>query len=463
MIAQLQKLLSAEQILTGGAAQPYCQDWRGRYAGTALAVVFPNSTAQVAAVVKLCVAHSVSIVPQGGNTSLCGGSVPLPDGAQVVINLSRMNEIIDLDESNDTLTVEAGCTLAQVCTAAKQAHRLFPLGLSAIAQHCEIGGNISTNAGGISVLRYGNMRNLVLGLEVVLPDGRIWNGLRSLRKDNTGYDLKHLFIGAEGTLGIVTRAVLRLFPQPESIVTALIGMSSATTAARVVEEIRLTCGGALSAVELMSGNSLDLVLKHIPDTQDPFEKRHKWYVLIQLSSLHKGNLQQSLREGIAGITTAAFEYFVTAEASIAEQWWQLRRNISEAQKREGVSIKHDVSVPISKIPVFLLHAEGMLRGVFPEVRIVAFGHMGDGNIHYNVSLPDEAENALFIARKEAIVNSLVYQVVGELNGSISAEHGIGQLKRDVIHEHKSAIEMEMMLSIKQTFDPQGLMNPGKVF
>lgn len=231
----------------------------------------------------------------------------------------------------------------------------------------------------------------------------------------------------------------------------------------MVEEIRRTCGGALSAVELMSGNSLDLVLKHIPETQDPFQKRHKWYVLIQLSSLHKGNLQQSLREGIAGITTGAFEYFVTAEASIAEQWWQLRRNISEAQKREGVSIKHDVSVPISKIPVFLLHAEGMLRGVFPEVRIVAFGHMGDGNIHYNVSLPDEAENTLFITRKEAIVNSLVYQVVGELNGSISAEHGIGQLKREVIHEHKSAIEMEMMLSIKQTFDPQGLMNPGKVF
>lgn len=462
MITQLQKLLSAEQVFTGSAAQPYCQDWRGRYSGAALAVVFPNSTEQVAAVVKLCVAHSISIVPQGGNTSLCGGSVPLPEGKQVVINLSRMNKIIDLDGSNDTLTVEAGCTLAQVCTAAKQAHRLFPLGLSAIAQHCEIGGNISTNAGGISVLRYGNMRNLVLGLEVVLPDGRIWNGLRSLRKDNSGYDLKHLFIGAEGTLGIITRAVLRLFPQPESIVTALIGLSSVTTAARVVEEIRSTCGGSLSAVELMSGNCLDLVLTHIPDTQDPFEKRHKWYVLIQLSSLHKGNLQQSLREGITAITTAAFEYFVTAEAAIAEQWWHLRRNISEAQKREGFSIKHDVSVPISKIPVFLLHAEGMLRGVFPNVRIIAFGHMGDGNIHYNLSLPDAVENSLFIARKEAIVNSLVYQVVGELNGSISAEHGIGQLKREVIHEHKSAIEMEMMLSIKQTFDPHGLMNPGKL-
>jgi FAD/FMN-containing dehydrogenase len=462
MITQLQKLLGADHVLTGETADPYCQDWRGRYAGSAIAVVFPSNTAQVAAVVKLCAEQRVAIVPQGGNTSLCGGSVPLPDRLQLVINLSRMKQIIDVDVANGTMTVEAGCTLAQVCAAAKAVDRLFPLGLNAIAQHCEIGGNISTNAGGIGVLRYGNMRNMVLGLEVVLPDGRIWNGLRGLRKDNTGYDLKHLFIGAEGTLGIVTQAVLQLFPQPESIVTALIGLPSATTATRVVEEIRRTCGNALSAVELMSGNCIDLVLKHIPGSLDPFQKRHKWYVLIQLSSLHKGDLEESLRAGITGITAAVFEYCVTSETSIAEQWWVLRRNISEAQKREGMSIKHDIAVPVSKIATFLLHAEGMLISAFPNVRIVAFGHMGDGNIHYNVSLPVQEENQQFIARKETIVNRLVYQVVGELNGSISAEHGIGQLKRGVIHEYKTAVEMDLMLKIKNAFDPYGLMNPGKL-
>ena len=462
MIELLQNILGAEHVLTGSAASAYCTDWRGRYSGQALAVVLPADTQQVSEVVKLCAAHRIAIVPQGGNTSLCGGGVPLPVGQQVVINLSRMNQIIAVDASNHTMTVQAGCTLAAVREAAGNAECLFPLGLTAIAEHCEIGGNISTNAGGIGVLRYGNMRDLVLGLEVVLPDGRIWNGLRSLRKDNTGYDLKHLFIGAEGTLGIVTAAVLKLFPQPQATVTAMLAVGNATSAVRMLELVRKDCGNALSGFELMSRNCLELVFKHIPETREPFDETHRWYLLIQLTDVSKSAMQETLRHTLTGFTSPRFDYQITTDAGIAERWWKLRRNISEAQKREGLSIKHDVSVPVSQIAQFLLHADGVLQDSYPGVRVVAFGHMGDGNIHYNVSMPDGAANKQFIAEQERAVNKLVYEVVRELGGSISAEHGLGQLKRDTIRDYKSALELELMRNIKHTLDPQGLMNPGKV-
>jgi FAD/FMN-containing dehydrogenase len=462
MIELLQDIVGADYVLTQTAAAPYCKDWRGRYSGNAIAVVFPADTLQVSEVVKLCAARQVAIVPQGGNTSLCGGSVPLPEGKQVVINLSRMNKILAADPANQTLTVQAGCTLAMVRATAEYHGCLFPLGLTAIAEQCEIGGNISTNAGGIGVLRYGNMRDMVLGLEVVLPDGRIWDGLRGLRKDNTGYDLKHLFIGAEGTLGIVTAAVLKLFPLPQTTVTAMIGVGTVTSATRMLELIRNNCGNTLSGFELMSRNCLDMVFKHIPETREPFATQYPWYLLIQLTDASKSLLQETLRNTITGFTASKFDYQITSEANVAEHWWILRRNISEAQKREGISIKHDVSVPISKIAQFLLHAGASLKEAYPDARIVAFGHMGDGNIHYNVSMADEKLNKKFIASEEKAVNRLVYEVIRETGGSISAEHGLGQLKRDTIRDYKSPLELELMRNIKRALDPQGLMNPGKV-
>lgn len=462
MQAQLQAIVGDEHVLSGTAAAAYCRDWRGRYSGKAEAVVFPADTQQVSDVVALCAKHKIAIVPQGGNTSLCGGSVPLPEGKQVVVNLSRMNKIVGVDASNHTMTVQAGCTLLAVRATAEYHNCLFPLGLTAIAEHCEIGGNISTNAGGISVLRYGSMRDMVLGLEVVLPDGRIWNGLRSLRKDNTGYDLKQLFIGAEGTLGIVTAAVLKLHPRPQSTVTAMVAVGNVTSATRMLELIRENCGNALSGFEIMSRNCLEMVFNHIPDTVDPFETQYPWYLLIHLSDVNRSVVQETLRDTVASFTSPRFDYQITTDANVAEQWWKIRRNISEAQKREGLSIKHDVSVPVSQVAQFILHADASLKSAYPRVRILAFGHMGDGNIHYNVSLSDKHKNILFIAAQETNVNKLVYEVIRELDGSISAEHGIGQLKRDTLCNYKDPLELELMRSIKHTLDPQGLMNPGKV-
>ena len=462
-IKQLQQIVSTENLLTGEAALPYCRDWRGRYAGNALAVVFPADAAQVAEVVKLCAAHSVAMVPQGGNTSLCGASVPLTEERpQLVINLSRLNRIRSVDAVNYTMTVEAGCKLADLYQAAEQAGRLFPLGLTAIAPHCEIGGNLSTNAGGIGVLRYGNARDLALGLEVVLPDGRIWEGLRSLRKDNTGYDLKHLFIGAEGTLGIITAAVLKLFPRPQSVATACIAVRDPAVAVELLAHLRAGCGDTISAFELVSRPCLDLVFRHIADTHEPFADRHEWIVITQLSDVLPEPLDTALHNALQEFGAGVVEYKVTSDPLQAEAWWKLRKNISDAQKSEGISVKHDVSVPVSRVAEFIERAGAALTAAYPGIRIVAFGHMGDGNIHYNASMPDAAQNAAFIASAEREVNRIVYGVVAQLNGSISAEHGLGQLKRGEICRYKSALELELMRSIKHTLDPRGLMNPGKV-
>ena len=456
----LRNVVGTEHVLSGETAAPYCIDWRGRYSGQALAVVLPGDTQQVAAVVALCAEHRIAIVPQGGNTSLSGGSVPLPQGQQIVLNLSRMNKIYALDTVNYTLTVEAGCTLAKVREAAEQANRLFPLGLTAIAAQCEIGGNISTNAGGIGVLRYGNMRDLVLGLEVVLPDGRIWDGLRSLRKDNTGYDLKHLFIGAEGTLGIITAAVLKLFPRPQSVATACVAVRDPEVAVKLLAHLRANCGDKISAFEIISRSCLDLVLEHIPDTVEPFVTRYEWIVLIELSDVLQTPLDAPLFNALQAFGTGILEFAVDSKNN-AVSWWNLRKNISEAQKREGISIKHDVAVPISHVAEFIAQANAALRAAFNGLRIVAFGHIGDGNIHYNVSMLDLAQNPAFIAQSQQ-VNSIVYDIVHGLNGSVSAEHGLGQLKRNEICHYKSALELELMRSIKHTLDPNSLMNPGKL-
>jgi FAD/FMN-containing dehydrogenase len=461
----LSGIVGNEAMLAGESAAPFCTDWRGRFSGNALAVIFPSNTQQVAEVVKLCVASNIAIVPQGGNTSLCGASVPLSQSAgrgQIVLNLSRMSRILSIDPTNYTMTVEAGCTLASVREAAERSDRFFPLGLSAIAPYCEIGGNLSTNAGGVNVLRYGSMHDLVLGVEVVLPDGRIWNGLRSLRKDNTGYDLKHLFIGAEGTLGVITASVLKLFPRPRSAVTACVAIATPEAAVRLLAHIWSNCGYALSGFEIISRSSLDLVFKHIENVQEPFLRRYEWYLLIQCSDMLQNSPDGVLRSGLLSFGGEILEFNIAAETEGAEGWWKIRKNISEAQKREGFSIKHDIAVPVSRVAEFITRADAALCNAFPGIRIVAFGHMGDGNIHYNVSIPDADQNMTFIEHQEDSVNKLVYEVVRELDGSISAEHGLGQLKRDIIRDYKDPLEMELMKTIKQAFDPHGLMNPGKV-
>ncbi|MEW6562439.1 MAG: FAD-binding oxidoreductase [Pseudomonadota bacterium] len=462
-IAELRRLIGAEQVLCGEAAAAHTSDWRGRYHGAALAVALPGSTEEVAAVVQLCAQAGVAVVPQGGNTSLCGASVPLADGTpQLVVNLSRMNRILALDATNYTLTVQAGCKLAAVREAAERAGRLFPLGLTAIAPHCEIGGNLSTNAGGLGVLRYGNARDMVLGLEVVLPDGQIWNGLRALRKDNTGYDLKHWFIGAEGTLGIITAAVLKLWPRPQSTATACIAVRDPAEAVKLLAHLRANCGDAIGSFEIISRSCLDLVFKHIEDVREPFATRHDWLVLTELSDVLPVALDAPLRAALQAFGSGILEYQVTTDKAHAETWWRLRKNISEAQKCEGISLKHDVAVPISRVAEFIESATAALRTAYPGIRIVAFGHIGDGNIHYNASMPDPAQNFEFIEYRSLAANRIVYEIVARLNGSISAEHGLGQLKREEITHYKSALELELMRSLKRALDPHNRMNPGKV-
>ena len=445
------------------ARAPFEVDWRGQYHGKAALVVKPANTDEVARVVTVLAEGRVAIVPQGGNTGMCGGSVPDESGRQVVVNLSRMNRVRAVDPANNTMTVEAGCVLADLQRVADEAGRLFPLSLGAEGS-CEIGGNLSTNAGGTGVLRYGNTRDLVLGLEVVLPDGRVWHGLRGLRKDNTGYDLKQLFVGAEGTLGIITAAVMKLFPKPRATVTAMAAIAGPAEAVALLGKLRETCGDRITAFEYLPRICFDLVLRHIPNQRDPFAEPHPAYVLVELSDNGAPAEASAALEAALG---PALETQLVRDAVIAASdaqrraLWGLRENISEAQKADGVSIKHDVSVPVSRVPELYERAGRALAETFPDIRIVAFGHVGDGNIHYNCSKSERQAAGEFF-RQSAAVNHIVYDVVHALGGSISAEHGLGQLKRDEIKRYKDALELELMASIKKTLDPHGIMNPGKV-
>ena len=463
MIETLADIVGAQNVITDAQTMhPYLGDWRGRYRGAARCVVRPGSTAEVAAVVRACSAAGVAMLPQGGNTSHCGASIPDKSGKTVLISLSRLNKVRAVDAANNTITVEAGCVLQNLQEAALAVDRLFPLSLAAEGS-CQIGGNLSTNAGGVQVLRYGNARELVLGLEVVLPDGEVWNGLRGLRKDNTGYDLKQLFIGAEGTLGIITAAVVKLFPLPQSTATAWLAIASPQAAIGLLNGLQAAFGAMLTACELVSDISLGMVLKHIPGAQAPLEKS-PWYLLVELSGSGE---EAALRDALATFLEPALESGEISDAVLAQsvdqakRLWNLRESISEAQKIEGFSIKHDISVPVSRIPEFLERAGSALQHAWPGIRIVAFGHVGDGNLHYNQSKPEAGENAAFIAAQPQ-VNEMVHDIVHQLGGSISAEHGIGQLKREEILRYKSPLEMQMMRTIKQAFDPRGLMNPGKV-
>ena len=458
LIEVLAGIVGTAQVLTNPAdTAPFLTDWRGRYHGAARCIVRPGNTAEVAAVVKACGEAGVPIVPQGGNTGHCGAATPDGSGMAVVISLNRLNRIVAVDRKNNTISVESGCTLAAVQEAARAAERLFPLALASEGT-CQIGGNLSTNAGGVQVLRYGNTRDLALGLEVVLPSGEIWDGLRGLRKDNTGYDLKQLFIGAEGTLGIITGAVLKLFPMPTTQVTCWLNVPTPVAAVDLLNAAKSKFDAQLTAFELVSETSLGLVLKNIPDTQRPTEAS-PWYVLAEFSDVDSPVLEAWLADRFAGADVT--DGVVAQSETQAGKLWALRENISEAQKIDGVSIKHDVSVPVSRIPEFLTMADASLTKAFPGVRVVTFGHVGDGNLHYNLSRGDAQENATFIASQPA-VNRIVHDIVFALHGSISAEHGIGQLKRDELMRYKSPVEMALMRTIKQALDPRGLMNPGKV-
>jgi FAD/FMN-containing dehydrogenase len=442
----------------------YVEEERGLFHGRARLVVRPASTGQTAEVVRLCAEAGVTIVPQGGNTGLCGGGAPDPSGHQVVISLQRLNRIRAVDPANFTMTVEAGVVLQTAQQTADDAGCLFPLSLGAEGS-CQIGGNISTNAGGTGVLRYGNTRDLVLGLEVVLSDGRVWDRLKSLRKDNTGYDLKQLFIGAEGTLGIITAAVLKLFPRPREVQTAFCALTGLDAALALLSRARSATGDQVTAFELVPRIGLDLASRHVPGVIDPLEAAHPWYALIELSSSRP---QGSLQEAIEALLGEAMEAGEVADAAIAasldkrEALWRIREAIPEAQKREGGSIKHDVSVPTSAVPEFIRRATQAIEAAMPGVRVVPFGHLGDGNIHFNLSQPVDADKQAFLDQWEEM-NRIVHDIVIDMRGSISAEHGIGQLKKDELAHYSAPLELDLMRRIKTALDPQGTMNPGKIF
>ena len=439
------------------AKAPYLTDERDLYHGDAALVLRPRTTAQVAEIVKICDENSVGIVPQGGNTGYCGGSVPDQSGLEIVLSMSRMNTIREVDAVNNTLIAEAGCVLADIQAAAGDAGRLFPLSLAAEGS-CQIGGNLSTNAGGVQVLRYGNARDLVLGLEVVLADGRILEGLRGPRKDNTGYDLKQLFLGAEGTLGIITAAVLKLYPRPADVATVFCAVAGARGATAMLSRLRGATGDGVTTFEYLNRACLDLVLEHIDATRDPFQARHGDYALIELSSG-----REAAEAALAGAIEAgeALDAVIAESGRQADELWRLRETIPEAQKHAGGSIKHDVSVPVSKIPEFLEAAEEKSLQIIPGARLVTFGHIGDGNIHYNLNPAPDGDGRAFPGDAEKLCPAIHDIAVG-MGGSFSAEHGIGVLKKQELEKYKSGVELDLMRLIKRTLDPKGIMNPGKV-
>jgi len=465
-LAQARALIGPAHVLSadnGDDLTPYTRDWRGKFQGPALAVLRPGSTAEVQALVRLAARTGVALVPQGGNTGLCGASVPMAGGLQVVLQLGRLKRIREIDPENNTATVEAGCILQTLQEQACAVGRLFPLSLGAEGS-CQIGGNIATNAGGVQVLRYGNMRELVLGLEVVLPDGEILDLLRGLRKDNTGYDLKQLFIGAEGTLGIITAATVKLFSAPSAEVVAFAGVASIAQAVRLLGAMRGHLGDRFTAFELISGPAVALVRRYFPETPALLSGDWPWYVLMEAAD---GGSDATLRDAVQAALMACLEDECLEDVTLAgnlaqgQTLWSLRENITHAQQMDGSNIKHDVSLPISRIPAFVEQMLPQLQQAFPGARPIVYGHLGDGNLHFNLSAPEGVEAGAWQEQTEA-VNQVLHDVVVAMRGSISAEHGIGQLKRDEMAMYKTPAELALMRRIKQALDPQGLMNPGKV-
>ncbi|HZX28926.1 MAG TPA: FAD-binding oxidoreductase [Telluria sp.] len=450
-------------IADAAGMAPYLTDWRGRFTGAARAVVRPADADEVADLVRACAEHRVPIVPQGGRTGLVLGSVPDASGTAILLSLARMQRIRALDAANRTMTVDAGCLLQHAQEAAAAANCLFPLSLASEGS-CTVGGNLSTNAGGTAVLRYGNARELCLGLEVVTAQGEIWSSLRGLRKDNTGYDLRDLFIGAEGTLGIITGAVLKLFPQPKAAITALAALQSPRHALQLLNHLQDRCGAGLTGFELMSDFCLRLVARHYPQLPQPFKETHAQYALVEVASseseqhavaLLEGALQDALETGMVD------DVAVAASVAQARGLWQVREHIPLAQAADGKNLKHDISLPVSRIPDFLAETDALLEQHFPGCQLVCFGHLGDGNLHYNVAPPAGTAHDQFLAN-QAAVSLLVHDSVDRYGGSFSAEHGVGALKREDLLRYKSPVEIALMRAVKQALDPLGIMNPGKI-
>jgi D-lactate dehydrogenase (cytochrome) len=462
--SQLAAIVGPKAAISEAAEMaPYLHEERGLYHGKAALVLRPSSTEEVARIVAACAKTKTPIVPQGGNTGLCGGAAPHEDASEVIVSLGRMNTVRAIDPVNFTISVDAGCVLADIQRIALEHDCLFPLSLAAEGS-CQIGGNLATNAGGINVLRYGNTRDLVLGLEVVLPDGRVWNGMRALGKDNTGYALRHLFVGAEGTLGIITGAVLKLFPRPKETATALCAVRELVAVTQLLSQARALSGDSVTAFELIPRIGLEMCVRHVAGCSDPFGAAHPWYVLIEFSTSRPNS---GLRGTFDQLLESAFESGIVTDAVVAEsqeqakKLWRLRESLPEAQKHEGGSIKHDVAVPVSLVPTFIAEAAAAVTARFPGCRPVPFGHVGDGNVHFNVSQPVGADKAAYLAQWEAM-NRVVHDMVVGMNGSISAEHGIGLLKVEEMKHYKDAVELGLMRLLKRAIDPANLMNPGKV-
>jgi FAD/FMN-containing dehydrogenases len=457
-------IVGRDGVLTApGDIAPYLVEWRDLYRGRTAMVLRPKTTAEVSAILALAHGEGVAIVPQGGNTGLVGGQTPDGSGREVVLSLGRMDAIRDIDLSGDTVTVEAGVVLERLHEAVAAKGRFYPVTLGARGS-CQIGGNIATNAGGTAVLAYGNTRAQVLGLEVVLADGRVWNGLKRLHKDNAGYDLKQLFIGAEGTLGVVTAAVLKLHPQPLATEVAFAGVASPEHALALLGLAKAGAGPMLTGFELMIRTALDFTLRHMAGARDPLAAPHPWYVLLEVSSTTAG---EAAREALEAVLAGAIERGVVTDAVLAasldqgRRFWALRHGMSEVQKHEGGSIKHDVSVPVDLVPAFLDEAIAAVTAFLPGCRPVPFGHMGDGNLHFNVSQPVGADRDAYLARWDEM-NEVVHAIVHNFGGSVAAEHGVGRLKRDLLARVKDPVELELMRTLKHALDPKGILNPGRV-
>ena len=439
--------------------EPHLTEWRKALRGKTQLMLRPSTTEQVAAIVRICARHRVGLVPQGGNTGLCGGAIPDDSGEQILLSLSRLNEIRNVEPDNFSITVGAGCVLADIQAAARTVGLMFPLSLAAEGS-CQIGGNLSTNAGGTNVIRYGTAREQVLGLEVVLADGVVWDGLRALRKDTAGYDLKQLFVGSEGTLGIITAATLKLCPDPGETLTAMLAMPSAASAVTLLGLLRARFADRIQAFELISERCLRLVTRHIPGTRHPFQSARDWYALIEVAT-------GSESEGVEAALAEAMERNLVSDAIVAksaaesDSMWRLRHSISEAQRPEGACLKHDIAVPIGEIARFLKQGQALIGRMQPDARLVAFGHVGDGNLHYNILQPKGADGELFRAEGRALTLA-IYDAVAELGGTISAEHGIGVTKKADLERYRSPTEVELMRTLKKALDPQNTLNPGKV-
>lgn len=444
--------------------QGYLREWRGRFVGRTPLVLRPGSTEEVSEIMAIANSERFAIVTQGGNTGLVGGQIPSEAGTEVVLATGRLRRVRDINADAGHITVEAGVTLAEVQAEAAAIDRLFPLSLASEGT-CTIGGNLATNAGGVAVLAYGSARQLVLGLEVVLPDGRVWDGLRALKKDNTGYDLKQLFIGSEGTLGIITAAVLKLLPAPAAKVTAFVALPHLGAALKFFRAAEKSAGSSLTAFEFISRPALDVVLRHVEGARPPFPDRdHPWYVLLEISASSPAAepnelMQTLLAEALEGGMIS--DAVIAGSLAQAEQLWRLREAMSEAQRHEGGSIKHDISVPIARIPEFVARAAHVVEAICPGSRPIVFGHFGDGNIHYNVSQPLEMEKQAYLDLWEPM-NEAIHTLVTDFGGSISAEHGIGRMKREALSRFRSPVELDLMRQLKQTFDPNGILNPGKL-